>query len=103
VGALMNQRWDPHYVREDGRASMAEIWAKEEAEQRAKEARMIEDAKADARAVWALADHLMPPDVVEMGRALALEEVLKEAWRNAFIAGWRAAHRPVDNQRAPLA
>jgi hypothetical protein len=53
MGLEENRRFDPHYIRPDGRVSMAEVWAKEEAEQKAAEARMIENAKCDARAVWA--------------------------------------------------
>lgn len=87
-------RFDPHYVRADGRVSMAEKWAQEDAERKAAEARMIEDAKCDAKAVWALADHLMPPDVREMAERMKMTETLQEMWRGAFIIGWRAANRP---------
>lgn len=86
-------RWDPHYVRPDGRVSMAEIWAKEDAERKAAEQRMIDDARADAQAVWALADYLMPADAREFAERMGMAETLQEMWRNAFITGWRAALR----------
>jgi hypothetical protein len=94
MGLEENRRFDPHYIRPDGRVSMAEVWAKEEAEQKAAEARMIENAKCDAKAVWALADYLMPADFKETAASLKMTETMQEMWRNAFIAGWRAAHRP---------
>lgn len=87
-------RFDPHWMRPDGRLSMYEVWAKEEAERKAIEAQMRQDAKVDARAVWTLADHLMPPDIREMAAAFGMGETIQEMWRNAFIAGWRAALRP---------
>lgn len=93
MGLEENKRFDPHYIRPDGRTSMAEIWAKEEAEQKAAEASMIDDAKADAKAVWALAEYLMPADFREMADRMKMSETMHELWRNAFIAGWRAAMR----------
>lgn len=93
MGIEENRRWDPHYVRDDGRPSMAEIWAKEEAQAKAVERDLIENAKADAKAVWALADYLMPADFKQMAENMKLDATMKEMWRNAFIAGWRARHR----------
>lgn len=89
----IENKWDPHYVRPDGRVSMAERWAAEEAQHKAEEHRMIEDAKADAAAVWLLADYLMPADFKELARNMKMEATMQELWRNAFIAGWRAQHR----------
>ncbi len=86
-------RFDPHYVRPDGRVSMAEKWAEEEQQRKAEEARAIQNAKADAKAVWALADYMMPADFKEMARNMKMEATMQELWRNAFIAGWRAQHR----------
>lgn len=86
-------KWDPFYVRPDGRILMAEIWAKEEAERNAQEAKMIANAKADAKAVWALADCLMPTDFLETAERLKMQETMREIWRSAFIAGWRAAQK----------
>lgn len=86
-------RFDPRYVRPDGRVSMAEKWALEEQQRKAEETRMIENARADAKAIWSLADHLMPADFKEMADRLKMSETMRELWRNAFIDGWRAAHR----------
>lgn len=96
MGFEENRRWDPHYVRPDGRPSMAEIWAKEEAERKAVERAMVEDARSDAKAVWLLADYLMPADFKERAAQLQMSETMQEMWRNAFIAGWRAALRDPD-------
>ena len=91
MGFEENCRFNPHFVRPDGRVSMAEKWALEEQQQKAAEARMIANAKADAKAVWALADYLMPADTREMAERMMMSETMQEMWRNAFIAGWRAA------------
>jgi hypothetical protein len=56
----------------------------------AAEQRAIADAKADASAVWALADFYLPPDMREW---TARTELTAHAWRTAFVAGWRAANR----------
>ena len=50
-----------------------------------------EDARADQRAVWALADVLVPPDIQEFGRRHGIPQLTDEIWRVAFCAGWRAA------------
>ena len=72
-------------------------WAQESAERQAQaeaeERRKIEDARADAKAVWALADYYMPADVKQMAERWGMQETLIEMWRGAFIEGWRAAHR----------
>lgn len=73
-------------------STMAEVWAKD-AERKAQEQRMIEDARADAMAVWALADYCLPADWDEFAKRNGMPETLREMWRNAFIVGWRAALR----------
>jgi hypothetical protein len=73
--------------------TVGEIWQKEEMIRRAEEALMVENAKADAKAVWPLADYYMPPDVREMADRWGMKETLIEMWRGAFIEGWRAANR----------
>lgn len=93
MGMEENRGWDPHYVRPDGRVSMAELWAKEDAEAKSAELRMIANARADAKAVWALADYLMPADFKQLAENMKLDATMKEMWRNAFIAGWRARNR----------
>ena len=90
MGLEENRQFDPHYVRPDGRVSMAEKWAAEEAQRNAERAEMVRNANADAKAVWTLADYLMPADFKQMAMSLGMEETMKELWRNAFIAGWRA-------------
>ena len=55
--------------------------------------RRMSDAVADAKAVWALADMMIPVDVKEMAERWNMKETILEIWRNAFIAGWRASHR----------
>lgn len=59
----------------------------------AAEARLIENARADAKAVWLLADQSVPADVREAAERWQMKETLIEIWRGAFIEGWRAAHR----------
>jgi hypothetical protein len=76
--------------------TLVEQWAKQDAEHRAKEARAIEDARADAKAVWLLADMMLPADVKELAQRWGMPETLVEIWRNAFITGWRAAHRKTE-------
>jgi hypothetical protein len=49
--------------------------------------------RADAKAVWLAADHYLPDDVRESAKRWGMEQAICELWRNAFIAGWRAAHR----------
>ena len=73
--------------------SLADIWEQEERARKAKEARMLEDAHSDAKAVWALADYYLSVDVQETAERWNMKETLIEIWRNAFIEGWRAAHR----------
>lgn len=66
-------------------------------ELRAEEERCaMRDAAADAKAVWALADMMIPVDVKEMAERWNMKETILEMWRNAFIAGWRASHRSED-------
>lgn len=85
--------FDPGYVRPDGRISMTEKWALEEQQRKAEERQMVENARADAQAIWLLADYCMPADFKEMSRDMGMEATLQEVWRNAFIAGWRAQHK----------
>jgi Ni/Co efflux regulator RcnB len=75
------------------RLTMAEIWAAEDRERKIEEQKQIENAKADAKAVWALADYYLPADVKEMADRWKMGSTLQEMWRGAFIEGWRAAHR----------
>jgi hypothetical protein len=65
-------------------------------DRRAKECwqqRALADAKADASAVWALADFYLPPDMKEWAAEHRIPELTAHAWRTAFVAGWRAAKR----------
>lgn len=73
--------------------TLLQIFERERREQEIEELKRIENARADARAVWALADFYLPGDVVETADRLGVKETMSEVWRNAFIAGWRAAHR----------
>ena len=75
------------------RLTLGEIWAQEYRQHKAEEALMLENARADAKAVWQLADYYMPADVKEMAGLWKMENTLQEMWRGAFIEGWRAAHR----------
>jgi hypothetical protein len=77
------------------RSALLDRWARDDAERRAAEARAIADARADARAVWLLADLMIPTDVKEFAARLRVPELGAEIWRSAFITGWRMAHRPV--------
>jgi hypothetical protein len=77
----------------DARLTLGEIWEKERREQKAEEADMIERARADAKAIWLLADYSIPADVKEMAERLKMKETMIEMWRGAFIEGWRAAHK----------
>jgi hypothetical protein len=60
------------------------------------ESKCFQQVRADAKAVWALADYLMPADVKETAERWKMNETLQEIWRQAFIAGWRAAHKAKD-------
>jgi hypothetical protein len=66
---------------------------KEQDEAECRALRILEDAAADKNAVWALADYMLPTDVREMAARWKMTETIQEMWRNAFVAGWRAAHR----------
>ncbi len=86
---------EPERLREENarlKSVMAQ-WERERIEQETKERRALQDAKADQRAVWALADFYLPPDVCEMAMRWKMDATLVEMWRGAFIEGWRAAHR----------
>lgn len=76
-----------------GSPTLTEVWAKEDAERRAEEIRRIEDARADSKAIWVLAEYSMPPDAMEFFNRHGLGAAGAEIWRQAFAAGWRAAHR----------
>ena len=73
--------------------TLGEKWAQEAAEQKAAEQRMIDNAQADAKAVWVLADFYLPPDVKEFFARHKMEETGCEMWKQAFAAGWRASLR----------
>ena len=78
-------------ARADG-IMLREVFARQQADADADQALRIEQARADAKAVWALADYLMPPDVKESAERWKMSETLQDIWRQAFITGWRAAH-----------
>lgn len=78
--------------RPDG-PTLGEIWERDNRQRKAEEARMIDNARADSKAIWQLADYYMPADVQEMAERWKMQETLKEMWRGAFIEGWRAANR----------
>lgn len=92
MGMEENRFWKTTGIPSD-RLSLGEIWAQEDRARKAEEARMIENARADAKAIWLLADYYMPADTKEMAERWNMKETLAEMWRNAFIEGWRAAHR----------
>ena len=75
------------------RLTVGEIWDKERLEREAEEARMLENTKADAKAVWLLAEYYLPQDIKETAERWKMAEILPEIWRQAFIEGWRAAYR----------
>jgi hypothetical protein len=70
-----------------------ERWHAEAMKQDAAEQRALEDAKADASAVWALADFYLPPDLKGWAASHKIPEFTAHTWRSAFVAGWRAANR----------
>ena len=59
--------------------------------------KLIQEAHQHRKAVWLLADYSIPPDTRQMARSWCMEQVMMEMWRNAFIAGWRAAHKEVED------
>lgn len=77
----------------DTRTTVGDMWALEDRQRKAEELRMVENARADAKAVWLLADYYMPADIKEMAGLWKMESTLQEMWKGAFIEGWRAAHR----------
>lgn len=77
----------------DSRTTVGDMWALEDKQQKVEEARMVENARADSKAIWLLADYSIPADVLDLAKRLKMEEALIEIWRGAFIEGWRAAHR----------
>jgi hypothetical protein len=54
--------------------------------------------RIDAKALWLLADQSIPTDIKEMAARWKMSEVVQEMWRNAFMAGWRAAHQVPDEK-----
>lgn len=76
---------------EDARLTLGEIWDKERRQQKAEEQDRIDAARADAKALWHLADYSIPADVKDMAQRWDMEQALQEIWRGAFIQGWRAA------------
>lgn len=73
--------------------TLGEVWDKERRQREAEEGRMLADARADAKAVWQLAEYYMPADIRQMADIWNMKETLIEMWRGAFIEGWRAALR----------
>lgn len=73
--------------------SIADQWRADELKGQAEERRVLDDAKADASAVWALAEFYVPPDLLEWGIRHRIPEFARVVFIHAFIAGWRAAHR----------
>jgi hypothetical protein len=57
------------------------------------EERPVRSASPDGKALWVLADHMIPPDIIESAKRWRMEETIKEMWRSAFIQGWRSAHK----------
>lgn len=55
--------------------------------------RLIEDAIADSKAVWMVADYFVPADVEEFFERHKIGVAGCEIWRSAFISGFRAAMR----------
>ena len=51
----------------------------------------LQNARADAAALWALAEMSTPPDLREFGMRHKIENFAVHAWQTAFMAGWRAA------------
>jgi predicted N-formylglutamate amidohydrolase len=85
---------DNRFYRESARGlTVGEIWDRQDRMQKVEEARMIENARADATAIWSLADYYIPADVREMAERWGMKRALTEMWRGAFIEGRRAAHR----------
>jgi hypothetical protein len=72
---------------------LSSVWADTQRAAELAERRALEDARADAAAVWALADMSIPQDIQEFGTRHGIPELAKEVWRSAFIAGWRAYAR----------
>lgn len=53
----------------------------------------LEHARADAAALWVLAEMNTPPDIIEFGERHKMPELAKHLWQSAFVAGWRAHHK----------
>jgi hypothetical protein len=73
--------------------TIGEIWDRERRQQVAEEVRMLEDTKADAKAIWLLAEYYLPQDIKDAAVRWKMENTLQEIWRQAFVEGWRAAYR----------
>jgi hypothetical protein len=55
--------------------------------------RALEAARADASAVWDLADLYLPTGVRNFSALFFAPKVASGIWRSAFVAGWIAANR----------
>jgi hypothetical protein len=77
--------------------SMADAWRTEHLAQQGEERRALDDAKADAAGVRALAEFYLPPDLQEWGIRNRIPEFAKVAWISAFVEGWRAANRAIES------
>jgi hypothetical protein len=54
---------------------------------------------AAEQGLWSLADYHLPADIRETANRWKLGTVLCEIWRQAWIAGWRAAHVATERSR----
>lgn len=72
---------------------MWERIAKEDQAEKDRQQKMVDDAKADSRAVWMVADYFVPSDVQEFFERHGIGATGCEIWRSAFISGFRAALR----------
>lgn len=65
-----------------------------------KHRRELAAAQAAAeQGLWSLADYHLPADIREAANRWKLGTVLCEIWRQAWIAGWRAAHVATERSR----
>lgn len=74
-------------------STLFEAIKKEEEQEELRKQRLIEDAMADSKAVWMVADYFVPSDVAEFFERHKIGVVGCEIWRSAFISGFRSALR----------
>lgn len=52
----------------------------------------------DSRPLWQIADESIPADIKDAAERWRLKHTLREIWRSAFMAGWRASRQqPVEH------